>query len=139
MNRLAKVWTEHAATMEPDWESLKASSSYPDMIGRKPDDVVPPFGREVPTAPMYFLHCGCGMLMGTSKDYSGGEATCMSCQGIANSPSASPRQRSGPMSPRIERQIRFGLIAFVVLAAIMLGTSVSNGGSRPEPPMRVLD
>ena len=139
MNRLAKLWADRTSTVEPDWESLKAASSHPELIGRMPDDVVPPFGRESPTAPMYFLHCGCGMLMGTSKDYSGCEAVCMHCQSVASNPSAAPQSRGGQMSPRTERQVRFGLIAFVLLGAIMLGMSVSNGGSRPEPTMRALD
>lgn len=139
MKRLSKMWAETAEAMEPDWGSLKASSSNPELIGRKPDDVVPPFGRERPTAPMYFLRCTCGMLMGTSEDYSGCEAMCAHCESIATSPSAAPRSRGGQLSPGTERQIRFGLIAFVVLAAVMLGASVVNGGSRPEPAMRVLD
>lgn len=140
MKFLTKMRDDYAASDEPDWRVLKALSSYPELIGKKHDDVVPPFGLERSDAPLYFLRCGCGMLMGTSKDYAGDESVCTHCAASVGAPSASPRgEPRAQMTPRIERQIRLGLIVFVLMAAVMVGTSVSNGGSRPEPPMRALD
>lgn len=130
-----KTWASRMGPKGPDLKQLKAASIYPDLIGKKTEDVVL-LGSP---APMYFLHCPCGMLTGTSKDYSGGEAFCRDCQKVASDRGTSPRRNSGHVAPRVERQILFGLIVFVFLGAIMLGMSVSNGGSRPESHMRVLD
>lgn len=133
MKFLDKAQDDYIASGEPDWERLKEASSHPELIGRKPSDV----GSD---APMYWLRCGCGMLVGTSEDYAGDESICVHCAGEAKRPSASSREpNSGQMPPRVERHIRLALVAFVLLAAVMVGTSVANGGSRPDAPMRQLD
>ncbi len=125
---------------ELDWDVLKRQSMFPDLIGRKSEDIKPAYAGTTLGVPSW-LHCGCGMMVMTSRDLHGGGTVCANCKqhqhdavdGIGSF--AAPRNVA--LKPQAERRVLFGLVLFCLIGAGAIGSRMLDAPPRAQADGRV--
>ena len=116
---------------EIDYGALRARAMYPDLIGRKVEaDKFTPF----------FMKCGCGMLVMTSRELALQETTCENCKANAEKfthNSAAPA--TGTLSRRSESRTLFLVVVFCLVVAGAMGARMWDAPPRAQAMLERLD
>lgn len=119
---------------------LRDCAQYPDVIGRSPDDIKPAWdGAKLERT--HWMHCKCGMMVLTSTELAGQDATCENCHMNAGRPraySTEPQMRA--MTKRGESRVLFAVAMFVLIAGGTIGSRMWDAPPRAQAASeRVLD
>ncbi len=109
---------------EPDWADLKRRALFPDIIGRKPSD----------DTTLYWMNCGCGMLVMTTCDHAGQAIVCASCKRLQHDAvdgiGTFEPPRPVTLRPKTERQVLAVLVFLCLVGAGVLGDRVYDAPAR---------
>ena len=141
MVKLRELFRIGNASDDIDWDALKVRALYPDLIGRKSEDIVPALGSKLDI--LCWMKCDCGMMVMTTPDLHDQRTTCAHCRRHAHDAvdgiGVFTEQRTTTIRPQTERRLLFALVVFCVVAASVFGNRMLDAPPRVQADAAQLD